>query len=157
MTSSVLVALRVAAEPRRAFDVFTREIGEWWRPDGLFEITPGGDGVLAFEGDENGRLVSRLPNGRLFEIGRVIEWREGERLCFTWRPANFLPEQSTRVEVDFEPVGEETRVTVRHYGWTEIPQDHAARHGFPDRITQLRAAEWWRRSLAALQDRFIQP
>lgn len=154
MTSSVLVALRVKADPVRAFDVFTREIGEWWRPDGLFQITPRGDGVLAFEGGADGRLVSRLPSGKLFEIGRVIEWKEGERLCFTWRPASFLPEQSTRVEVDFEAVGDETRVTVRHFGWTEIPQEHVARHGFPDPVTQIRAADWWRRSLGAFEDRF---
>lgn len=151
MTSSVLVALRVAADPARAFEVFTQEIGAWWRPSELFQITPGGDGALAFEGGQNGRLVSLLPNGKLFEIGRVVEWREGERLVFTWRLATFLPDQSTRVEVDFEPVGEETRVTVRHFGWTEIPQEHAARHGFPSQITLLRAAEWWRRSLGALQ------
>jgi uncharacterized protein YndB with AHSA1/START domain len=149
----VLVALRVKADPKRTFEAFTEEIGEWWRPDGLFQITPKGDGVLAFEGGAEGRLVSRLPNGRLFEIGRIVEWRVGERLVFTWRPASFLPEQSTRVEVDFEPIGEETRVTVRHFGWVEIPSEHVARHGFPDRFTLLRAADWWRRSLAALEER----
>jgi hypothetical protein len=44
MKSSVLVALRVRASPERAFDAFTREIGEWWRPGPLFAITPHGDG-----------------------------------------------------------------------------------------------------------------
>jgi hypothetical protein len=85
MNSSVLVALRVKATPERAFDVFTREIGEWWRSDPLFAITPRGDGVLAFEGEAGGRLVAHLPNGDLFEIGRVTEWRRGERLAFDWR------------------------------------------------------------------------
>lgn len=153
MTSSVLVALRVKASPERAFDVFTREIGEWWRPDPLFAITSHGDGVLAFEGEEHGRLVARLPDGALFEIGRVTEWRRGERLAFDWRQATFAPDQTTRVEVTFAAVGEETRVTVRHFGWTEIPREHAARHGFPDHITQIRAAEWWRKSLEAFSRR----
>ncbi len=155
MTSSVLVALRVKASPERAFDVFTGEIGAWWRADGLFEITPHGDGVLAFEGGAEGRLITRLPTGKVYEIGRVTDWRRGEKLAFTWRPASVAPDLATRVEVAFEPVGAETRVTVRHFGWVEIPQDHVARHGFPDRFTLLRASDWWRRSLDALQDRFV--
>lgn len=39
MTSAVLVSLRVAATPQRAFDVFTREIGLWWRPNGLRRLS----------------------------------------------------------------------------------------------------------------------
>ncbi len=153
MTSSVLVALRVKASPERAFDAFTREIGEWWRPDPLFAITPDGDGVLAFEGGENGSLVTHLANGKVFEIGRVREWRRGERLAFDWRQSTFAPHQLTRVEVTFTAVGGETRVTVRHFGWSEIPREHVARHGFPDPTTQIRAAEWWQRSLDSLSRR----
>lgn len=151
--SSVLVALRVEASPERAFDVFTREIGAWWRPDPLFAITSRGDGVLAFEGEEEGRLVTRLPDGSTFEIGRVTVWRRGEHLAFDWRHEGFPPERTTRVEVTFAAVGGETKVTVRHFGWAELPREHAARHGFPDRITQLRAAEWWQRSLEAFTRR----
>lgn len=151
MTSSVLVALRVKASPELAFDVFTQEIGVWWRSDGLFQITPRGDGALAFEGEEGGRLVTRLPSGKVYEIGKVTAWRRGAFLGFTWRQATFAPDMSTRVEVTFEPAGEETRVTVSHFGWTSVPREHVARHGFPDAVTQLRAAEWWQRSLVALQ------
>lgn len=152
MTSSVLVALRVKASPELAFDAFTQEIGAWWRPDSLFQITPRGDGALAFEGEEGGRLVTRLASGKIYEIGKVTEWRRGAFLAFTWRQATFAPDLSTRVEVKFEQAGEETRVTVSHFGWTSVPQEHVARHGFPDNVTQLRAAEWWRRSLEAMRD-----
>ncbi len=150
MTASVLISIRVKGAPERAFDVFTKEIGNWWRPDPLFMITPRGDGTLAFEGGPGGRLVANLPSGNAFEIGRITEWKPGVKLGFGWRHATFAPEQVTHVEVEFEPVGEETRVTVTHYGWTDIPREHAARHGFPDAVTQLRAAEWWRRSLDKL-------
>jgi uncharacterized protein YndB with AHSA1/START domain len=146
----VLVALRVRATPERAFDVFTQEISSWWRPDPLFRITPRGDGVLAFEGGESGRLVSRLANGKVFEIGRVTAWEPGARLAFDWRQVSFPKDMKTRVEVTFEAVADETRVTVRHFGWTALPQDQAARHGFPDMITQQRVANWWRRSLQSL-------
>ncbi|HSF15735.1 MAG TPA: SRPBCC domain-containing protein [Vicinamibacteria bacterium] len=153
MTSVVLVALRVQASPERAFDVFTGEIAEWWRPDPLFAITPRGDGLLAFDGEEGGRLVARFPDGTIFEIGRVTEWRRGERLAFEWRQAGFATDLSTRVEVTFAAFGTETRVTVRHFGWTEIPRRHAARHGFPDHITQLRAGEWWQKCLESFARR----
>lgn len=145
--SAVIVSLRVKATPQEAFDVFTQEIGAWWRPSELFQITPRGDGVLSFEGEQ--RLITTLPNGKVFEIGRVIAWAPGERLAFSWRQATFAAEQVTHVEVRFEPVGEETRVTVEHRGWDTIPQDHVARHGFPLAATQMRLAEHWRALLGA--------
>lgn len=146
--SAVIVSLRVQATPQEAFEVFTQEIAAWWRPNGLFQITPRGDGLLSFEGEE--RLVTTLPNGKQFEIGRVRAWVPGERLAFTWRQASFSPEQVTHVEVRFEPVGDETRVTVEHRGWDAIPQEHVARHGFPLPATQMRLAEHWRALLAAI-------
>ena len=62
MTSKVYVALRVKALPARAFEVFTREIGDWWRPNGLFQTTPRPPGRLAFEPGEGGRLIETLGN-----------------------------------------------------------------------------------------------
>jgi hypothetical protein len=47
------------------------------------------------------------------------------------------------VEVWFEPVGNETRVTVEHRGWETIPHEHLARHTFPDAIFLQRHGEWW--------------
>jgi uncharacterized protein YndB with AHSA1/START domain len=153
MTSAVLVAVRVDADPARAFAAFTQEIGVWWRPSGLFQITPEGDGELRFEGGEGGRLVTRLPNGKEFEIGRILMWAPPERLAFSWRQASFTSDEETQVDVRFEAVGAQTRVTVEHRGWAEIPREHVARHGFPDHATLQRAAEWWRASLAALEAR----
>lgn len=154
MTSSVLVAIRVAASPQVAFEVFTQEIAAWWRSSGLFETTPRGDGVMAFEGGAGGRLVTTVSNGHVFEIGKITAWEPGARLAFTWRQASFTPDQITSVEVTFEPVGEETRVSVRHSGWGEIPQGHVARHGFPEGPFLQRTAEWWQGHLRALKARF---
>jgi PhnB protein len=65
--------------------------------------------------------------GMVFEIGRIIAWEPGRLLAFTWRRASFAPDQITRVEVRFEPMGAETRVTVEHRGWDTVPQEHVAR------------------------------
>jgi len=70
MTSKAIVALRVKASRERAFDVFTREIGLWWRPNDLFRFTPGPPGRMAFEPWLDGRLTETDPQGRAFEIGR---------------------------------------------------------------------------------------
>jgi uncharacterized protein YndB with AHSA1/START domain len=152
MTSAVLVSLRVAASPQRAFEVFTQEISTWWRPNGLFQLTPRGDGELRFEGGEGGRLVTKLPSGKAFEIGRISAWVPGERLAFSWRQATFTPDQITYVDVRFEPIGDETRITVEHRGWDAIPQEHVARHRFPLGVFQMRQAEHWRALLKALAD-----
>ena len=145
MTSRVLVSVRVAATPQRAFEVFTRDIGLWWRPNGLFETTPRAPGRLAFE---DGALVERLEGDRRFEIGRVLEWSPPERLLFSWRQASFPPDLHTEVEVRFKLVGAETRVTVEHRGFDRVPAENAARHGFPDHALLARLGEWWRGLLA---------
>jgi hypothetical protein len=152
MTSSVLVAIRVRTTPARAFDAFTREIAAWWRPSGLFHVTARGDGALSFEGGEGGRLITTLDSGRVYEIGRITHWAPGEWLAFSWRPPSFRPDQTTEVDVRFEGVGEETRVTVEHRGWAELPREHVARHGFPDHATLSSAAEWWRGCLEGLRE-----
>jgi uncharacterized protein YndB with AHSA1/START domain len=155
MSSKVLVALRIKASPLRVFEVFTADIGAWWKPNALFSFTPRAPGVLAFEGaGEGSRLVERLPSGKVFEIGPVRVWDPGQRLVFGWRQASFAPDMDTEVEVRFESVGptenQETRVTVEHRGWNTVPTEHVARHRFPDAVFLQRHAEWWRALLTSL-------
>ncbi len=154
MTSRVVVSIRVPCSPIQAFEVFTEEIGEWWADSELFRFTPRSPGKLAFEAPDKGhagRLIERLPNGREFKIGDVREWSPGERLVVGWRHANFGPDHSTEVEVRFEAIGAETRVTVEHRGWDSVPQDHLARHGFPLPLFQQRQGEQWRAGLERLR------
>lgn len=150
MSSSVLVALRIGAPPQRVFHAFTQEIGAWWRPDSLFAFTPRAPGALAFEPGVGGRFTETLDNGHVFEIGRIVAWEPPTHFAFTWRQAAFAPGQQTQVDVRFEPVGDGTRVTVEHRGWESVPQEHVARHGFPDAIFLQRHGEWWRTLLTAL-------
>ena len=152
MTSRVLVALRVKASPERAFEAFTREIGLWWRPNGLFHFTPRSPGVLSFEPGPEGRFIETLPSGKVFEIGRIRAWEPPSRLVFGWRQATFAAGQDTEVEVRFESLGEETRVTVEHRGWDSVPQEHVGRHTFPDQIFLRRHAEWWQALLSSMRE-----
>jgi uncharacterized protein YndB with AHSA1/START domain len=106
MTAAVIVSIRVGATPLRAFEAFTEEIGEWWRPNPLFALTPRGDGDLRFEPGEGGRLVATLANGKEFEVGRITVWKPGERLALTWRHATFARGQSTQLDVRLRSGGE---------------------------------------------------
>lgn len=150
MPSRVVVALRVKATPERAFAVFTEEIGLWWKPNPMFAFTPRSPGVMAFE---DGRLVEKLPNGKVFEVGPVRAWEPGKRLVVGWRQAAFTPDMATEVEVTFEPVGEETRVTVVHSGWDSVPGEHVAKHGMAEMLFMRRHGEWWQSLLTRLGER----
>ena len=151
MSSKIIVALRVPATPARAFQAFTEEIGLWWRASPMFPFTPRSPGTMAFEPGEGGRLIETLANGKVFEIGLIRVWSPGERLVFGWRQATFAPDQDTEVEVRFEAVGEETRVTVEHRGWDSVPQEHVARHRFPNPIFLRRHGEWWQALVGSLK------
>jgi len=150
--SQVVVSVRVKASPERTFEIFTRDIALWWTPDPLFSFTPRSPGTLAFEPYEGGRFTETLPAGKVFEIGRIRVWQPGERLVFGWRQATFRPGQETEVEVTFESVGAETRVTVVHRGWASVPAEHVARHGFPEMVFLRRHGEWWQTLLGRLRD-----
>ncbi|MGI8840768.1 MAG: SRPBCC family protein [Caulobacteraceae bacterium] len=152
MSSRVLVALRVKATPARAFAAFTADIGAWWRPNPMFAFTPRDPGVLSFEPGEGGRLIETRAGGKVFEIGKIRAWEPPDRLAFGWRQATFASDQATEVEVRFEAVGEETRVTVEHAGWDSVPAPHVARHGFPDAVFLHRHAEWWQTLLVSFKE-----
>lgn len=157
MTSRVVVSLRVPCSPIQAFDIFTQEIADWWADSPLFRFTPRSPGTLAFEAPgpkAPGRLVERLSNGKVFEIGKVSVWSPGERLVVGWRQATFGPDHATEVEVRFEGIGPDTRVTVEHRGWDSVPQEHVARHGFPLQLTNQRQGEQWRAGLVRIAQRF---
>ncbi len=150
--SRVLLSIRVKATPKRAFAAFTEEIAQWWKPNGLFEFRRNRAGILSFEPGASGRLIETYADGSVFVIGEVRVWEPPHRLVVGWRQESFGPEQSTELCVRFEEVGQETRVTVEHFGWDAFPQKHAARHGFPLAVFQRRFAEWWQGMLRAMRD-----
>jgi uncharacterized protein YndB with AHSA1/START domain len=152
MASRVLVAIRVKATPERAFEAFTAEIAEWWRPHVFFRFAAQATGRLRFEPGVGGRLCLVQPDGAELEVGRVQTWQPPSCLEFSWRQHSFEPGQSTLVRVSFEPVANETRVTVEHFGWDGAPPCEG-RHEFSPALMQRRYAEWWQALLAAFAER----
>lgn len=150
MSSRVLVGLRIDASPERVFEAFTTEIGEWWRPNHLFQPSPRDNGRLSMEPRHGGRLLETHADGAIDEIGRILSWEPPTRLVLLWQPTSFADGQQTEVRVRFEPADDATRVVVEHHGWDGIPQEHAARHGFPLFVFHQRLAEWWQDLLDSL-------
>ena len=128
--ATVSVQVRVSQED--AFEVFTQEIDLWWRQGPRFRIAGRRRGSLCFEGGVGGRLFETFEGSqgsRTIEVGRVTSWEPPARFSFEWRGVNFKPHEKTFVEVSFEPMGSGTLVTVKHHGWSALPDDHPARHG----------------------------
>ena len=149
--SRVLVAMRVSATPARAFAAFTDQIGEWWHHNGLFQFDAWRTGRLAFEPGPAGRLTETYDNGDVFQIGAIKVWEPPRRIVLSWREASFEPDQETELHVRVDEAGEQTRVTIEHFGWDGIPSEHVARHNFPLALFQLRFAEWWRSLLQTME------
>lgn len=150
------VSVTVAVEPAEAFDVFTREIDLWWRRGPKFRLAGHHPGTLIFEPGVDGRIFETFETaagGRVHEVGRVTVWEPPARLVFTWRNANFSPDERTEVEVGFEATGVGTLVTVRHRGWSAIRSDHPARHGLDGAAFIRMNALWWGDQMTSLRER----
>ncbi|HEX5054127.1 MAG TPA: SRPBCC domain-containing protein [Planctomycetota bacterium] len=153
--ATATVAVRVAAAPAVAFDLFTREIDRWWLRGPKYRHAGRAAGSIRIEPNLGGRVVETWRDGdeqREFELGRVTAWQPPERLAFTWRNATFAPLEQTAVDVHFAAAGDGTLVTVRHSGWLSLRRDHPARHGMADAEFARSVGMWWSQQLTALRE-----
>ena len=117
----------VQASQAHAFDVFTRDIGQWWpkshkigtvdveRPiieprEGYLYAVFGGDPLTL-------DMILSFINGTECEIGKVAVWDPPSRLILIWQLTpdfKFDPNLVTEVEVLFTPEGDGTRVELEH-------------------------------------------
>jgi uncharacterized glyoxalase superfamily protein PhnB len=125
---TVTASVDVSVDPATAFEVFTKEIGSWWKPG----PTTWNDATRAvemrFEPGVGGRWLEVWDEstGEGFEMGRITVWEPPSRLAFAYMD-NDLRDPLTEVEVRFEPVGAGTRVTLEHRGWDRVADELANR------------------------------
>ena len=145
----------VTVPPDVAFDVFTREIGLWGRPG------PRGRGAGRRRGRRDlapgvgGRLFETFADGedeRTFVVGRVTAWEPPGRLELEWRGVNFEPDEKTFVAVRFEKSRSGTLVSVRHSGWSALPEGHPVRHGLAGADFARMIGLWWGDLLTSLRE-----
>ena len=94
-------------DPASAFAVLAEELAA-----GLARL-----GIRLDAGAE-GRVVEGA-----VEVGRVVAWEPGSRIALDWRPADWQPDDVTRVELRFEPSGGGTLVTLEHRDWGRLIDD----------------------------------
>lgn len=149
------VSVFVAVAPVDAFAVFTEEIDLWWRTGPQYRIAGRNRGRLYFEPRLDGRLFETFAGkhkDHTIAVGRVSEWDPPRKLALIWRGVNFKPHEQTLVEVGFDPQGDGTLVTVRHSGWSALPDDHPARHGHVGVDFSRWIGQWWSGLMTALRE-----
>jgi uncharacterized protein YndB with AHSA1/START domain len=113
----------VDASPEEAFQIFTDEIGLWWRRDTPYWNDPERGLSIRIEPRVGGRFleVYDLESGTGFEVGRVTAWEPGSRLVLTWTQASWPEGVSTDIEVTFEPADGGTLVRLEQTGFERVP------------------------------------
>lgn len=120
MTRTIHVApvrrsLRVAAEPARAFEIFTTGMTRWWPRDKSINRSP--ITAIVIEPRAEGRWFERGEDGSECQWGKVLAWEPPGRLVLAWQISpewQYDGELVTEVEVLFSPDGEGTLVELEH-------------------------------------------
>jgi uncharacterized protein YndB with AHSA1/START domain len=114
--TAVRKEITVAADPERAFSVFTERLADWW-PLTTHSLSVQRQGAPAtWAGFEDGRLFEVAADGQRYAWGEVTVWEPSTRVAFTWR-INHAGDLHTDVDVTFSPVDGGTLVVIDHTGW----------------------------------------
>lgn len=105
--TTVRASIEVALDPASAFAVLAEELAA-----GLARLG------IRFAADTQGRVTEGA-----VEVGRVVAWEPGARMALEWHPAEWQPDEETRVELQFEPADGGTRVSLEHRGWGRLIGD----------------------------------
>ncbi len=151
----VRVSVAVAVPPALAFTVFTDEIDRWWRRGPKFRQAGRRGGFVRLEPRVGGRLFESIDSEDgevIFEVARGQGWDPPVRLAFSWRNANFTPDEVTNVTVEFVSTASGTLVTVTHVGWGALRADHPARHGLQGAAFSRMIGLWWGDQMTSLRE-----
>jgi uncharacterized protein YndB with AHSA1/START domain len=115
---AVLRSVEVSIPPERAFEVFTRRMGDWWP---LQQFSIAGDQAISvrFEEWTGGKVFEIVEGGGEWEWAEVLVWEPPHRLVLAWHPTE-KPTVSTEVEVRFSALEGGTRVELEHRGWERL-------------------------------------
>ena len=116
-------SVEVPVDPVTAFQAFTEEIGQRYRPGRYSWNDPTRAVGIRFEPGPGGRLVEvhDLVTGEGYEVGRILVWEPGVRLVMAYRNVHLPPTLRSEVEVRFERVEGGTRVILEHRGLDRLP------------------------------------
>ena len=140
----IVLTTRVKLALAAAFDLFARQMGQWW-PKGR-TIAPSPHADIVVEPQAGGRWFERDADGNETRWGKVLAWDPPSRLLLGWQlncDWGYDPELLTEVELTFAPAdGGGTLVRLEHRNLERFGAD-AARHaerirgGWPQRLAEF--------------------
>lgn len=107
---TVSASIIVTLEPSAAFDIIIDELAMALKPLRM-QFEPAPDGRVTEDGTE---------------VGRVISWESGRHVLLEWHAANWKPDEVMKVELRFERVQEQTRITLETSEWERVLEDHGS-------------------------------
>jgi len=127
MTEPLVKEITVPVSAKRAFDIFTRDIANWW-PGASHSLSASAHKLprnISITPKVGGAITEELHDGTFANWGIISEWDVGKKLVFTWHLRRPEAEQ-TQVSVEFFPEGDKTRVRLMHWGWDSMGDDAAS-------------------------------
>lgn len=137
--------ITVHATPRRAFEVFTQGMHDWWPA----EYTQYPRDAIVIEPKSGGSWFERGKEGNETTNGKVIDWQPPGRVLFAWQldgQWQYDPKLVTELEVKFASDGNGgTHVTLEHRDLGRMGEGAAETYamlkdGWGDLLTRFAAA-----------------
>ena len=110
--------LVVRHAPERAFELFTRRMGEWW-PLATHSVGQEKAVRVVVEERAGGRVYEEHADGGSADWGVVQVWDPPRRFAMTWRPGYEEPVH-TDLSITFTPEEGGTRLELVHAGWERL-------------------------------------
>ncbi len=106
------------------FRTFTNELALWWPLDKHSSAAMEGETSQALDATlcEDGEIWETDHKGRRHLWGTFTEFTPFTRLRINWHVSRPV-EEATEIMVEFESVGESTKVTLTHSGWEALGHD----------------------------------
>lgn len=129
---SLIKTLVVPIPPDRAFDLFTRRMGEWWplHSHAVSAHVCKAPARAVLVPETLGEMVMEtMADGTTAPWGRVTACDKDRLFAMDWHPG--VPAaQATHVEVNFAAESAGTRVTLTHGGWANRSDGIAVRANY---------------------------
>ena len=117
MTLTAHATVHVPVSPARAFELFTEDIGRWWKRGTMYWNDRDRGLRYSFE---NGQLLEHYADAEPFVVGEIEAWDPGVILGFTWRQGDWAADATTSVVIRFVADGDGTRLDLEHSGWEAV-------------------------------------
>lgn len=116
-------SIDVKCSADKAFEIFTTQMTHWWplESNSVSAMDGGVAQSVMMEPKVGGQVYEIKANGEREDWARVEEFVPGKRLVLAWHVMS-TEDQATKVEINFIPNGDGTRVELIHTGW-EIMED----------------------------------